>query len=224
MKVILLSSVESVGLPGDVASVKNGYYRNFLGPRGMAVVATPSNLKTWESRRASMRAEAEAQVKDAESVGERLKEIVINFSKRAAANDRLYGSVTGGDIAEQLALEGYEVEKRNIVLPGPIKSIGEFRAVVKIHSHVHIPVKIVVVKEITEEEARAAEEEAALMDLGHSETYEGEEGEGGAEGEESAEPEGEQTANGAEASEPTPEETSSEAVDTSSEAETAPQE
>lgn len=218
MKVILLSSVESVGLPGDVASVKNGYYRNFLGPRGMAVVATASNLKTWESRRASMRAEAEAQVKDAESVGDRLKEIVINFSKRAAANNRLYGSVTGGDIAEQLAAEGYEVEKRNIVLPGPIKSIGEFTAVVKIHSHVHIPVKIIVVKEITEEEARAAEEEAALLDLGHSGNYEDEEGG------ETPEPDGEETSNGADASEPAPEESSSEAAESTPEAEVAPQE
>lgn len=164
MKVILLTNVENVGLAGDVASVKNGYFRNFLNPRSMAVEATEGNLKMMENRRKQLREEAEKLVQEARESGEKLRDLTINFVMKAGANDRLFGSVATGDIAEKLKEQGYEIEKRQIVIPYPIKEVGTFPAMVKVHTHVQVPINVVVEREQTEEEiaeAKAAEEAAA---------------------------------------------------------------
>jgi large subunit ribosomal protein L9 len=160
MKVILLKNVENVGLAGDVAAVKNGYFRNFLSPRSMAIEASSGNLKMMEHRRKSLRAEAEKLVLEAREAGEKLREVTITFTMKAGANDRLFGSVSQVDIAERLVAEGYEVDKRQVVIPYPIKEVGKFSATVKIHTHVHVPVKVVVERERSEEEI--AEEARAL--------------------------------------------------------------
>lgn len=183
MKIILLTNVENVGLAGDVASVKNGYFRNFLSPRSMAVEATTGNLKMMESRRKKLREEAEKFVQEARESGEKLRDVTITFTMKAGANDRLFGSVSTADIAGKLNEQGYEVEKRQIVIPYPIKEVGTFGATVKIHTHVHVPIKIVVEREQTEEEiaaeAEAAEDAAAAE--AEAEAAEAEAGEGGEE-------------------------------------------
>jgi len=167
MKIILLTNVENVGLAGDVASVKNGYFRNFLNPRSMAVEATAGNLKMRESRRKKLREEAEKLVQEAKASGEKLRDVTINFVMKAGANDRLFGSVSTADIAGKLNEQGYEVDKRQVVIPYPIKEVGKFSATVKIHTHVHVPIKVVVEREKSEEEiaaeAAAAEEAAAAQ-------------------------------------------------------------
>lgn len=157
MKVILLSNVENVGLAGDVASVKNGYYRNFLGPRSMAVEASAGNLKMMEARRKKLRAEAEKVVQEARDAGAKLRDLTLRFVMKAGANDRLFGSVTAGDIAERLTLEGHPVEKRQVVIPYAIKEVGTFSATVKVHTHVHVPVKVIVEREAVVEEAPETE-------------------------------------------------------------------
>ncbi len=163
MKVILLKNVENVGLAGDVAAVKNGYFRNFLSPRSMAIAASAGNLKMMESRRKSLRAEAEKLVLEARESGEKLREVTITFSMKAGANDRLFGSVSTADIAERLLEEGYEIDKRQVVIPYAIKELGKFSATVKIHTHVHVPIKVVVERELSEQEIADEAAEAAEL-------------------------------------------------------------
>lgn len=170
MKIILLSNVENVGLAGDVASVKNGYYRNFLNPRQMAVEATPGNLKMMEARRKKLRAEAEKVVQQARQEGDKLREVVLKFTMKAGANDRLFGSVNAGDIAEALGAQGYTVEKRQVVIPYAIKEIGTFSATVKVHTHVHVPVKVIVEKEQVVEEAPVEAAATEATDGGEAES------------------------------------------------------
>jgi large subunit ribosomal protein L9 len=170
MKVILLSNVENVGLAGDVANVKNGYYRNFLGPRQIAVEATDGNLKMMEARRKSLRAEAERQVAEAKDAGAKLRDFTVTFTMKAGANDRLFGSVTSQDIADRLTAEGHPVDKRQVVIPYAIKQLGNFSATVKVHTHVQVPIRVVVLRERTEEEIldEAAALEAAEADAAES--------------------------------------------------------
>jgi large subunit ribosomal protein L9 len=171
MKVILLSNVENVGLAGDVASVKNGYYRNFLGPRSIAVEATPGNLKMMEARRKALRAEAERQVEEARDAGAKLRDLTLTFTMKAGQNDRLFGSVGAQDIADRLSQEGHAVEKRQVVIPYAIKQIGTFAATIKVHTHVHVPIKVVVLREKTEEESL---DEAAALEAAEAEALEAE--------------------------------------------------
>lgn len=211
MKVILLDNVENVGLAGDVANVKDGYYRNFLSPRSIAIEATAGNLKTMEFKRKKLRADAELKVAEAETVGNRLKEVELNFLRRAADNDRLFGSVSAEDIAEQLIELGYQVDRRGVVLSTPIKQVGTQSVTIKIHSHVRIPIKVIIERELTDderteiEEREKAEAERAAYREEHGEEGEGEGGEVEESGEAGAEAAGEESGE-AEAKEETTEE------------------
>lgn len=157
MKVILLKNVENVGLPGETAEVKPGHYRNFLLPRGWAVEATRGNLKMLQSRRQKLSHEAETIVKEADEIGAKLKEVTLTFIEKASDNERLFGSVTPADIADKLTAEGFDIHKRHVALSEPIKSVGSFQAMVKLHSNVSVPVKVVV-EAIDDGPAEAAEE------------------------------------------------------------------
>lgn len=160
MKVILYQSVENLGLPGEIASVKPGYYRNFLGPRGIASPATPGNLKQLESRRKRLEAEASKLVNAAKAIGDRLKGVTLTFVMRAGTNDRLFGSVTSADVAEKLAEQGIEVDRRKIAVPA-IKTVGTYTAKVKLHANIASPITIVVEREGgSEPEPEPIEDEA----------------------------------------------------------------
>lgn len=173
MKVILFQTVENVGLPGDIAAVKPGYYRNFLGPRGIAVEASPGNLKQLEQKRKKLQEEAAKLVSSAKEVGERLKEATLTFVMRAGENDRLFGSVTSADVAEKLSELGFDVDKRRISVPS-IKTLGKFSARVKLQANMAAPVTIIVERdksadpvpepEETEEEESAEEGEKAAAE------------------------------------------------------------
>lgn len=162
MRIILLDNVENVGLAGDVANVKNGFYRNYLQPRQIAVEATDGNLKMYEQRRKKLREEAQKKVEAARGEAERVREVVLTFVRRAASNNRLFGSVTADDIAAALNEQGYEFTKRDVVIPGPLKDVGAHSATIKVHSHVHVPIQVVIEREVTEEEAAEAEEEERM--------------------------------------------------------------
>jgi large subunit ribosomal protein L9 len=166
MKVILLKHVENVGLPGEVASVANGYYRNFLLPRRLALEATESNLKSLASKREKLRKDAEKVVEAAEELGARLQSLTLKFVEKVSEKDRLFGSITTTDIARKLESIGYKLQRRNIALPQVIKTVGTFSANVRIHSNVSVPITIVVEKEAGEEEADAAAVEAADRPVG----------------------------------------------------------
>ena len=120
MEIILRQAVENLGKPGDVVTVKNGFGRNYLLPRGFAFEATPGNLKRIAQERGRLEAAENERVETAQELAKRLEEVQLTFSARVGEEGKLFGSVTTGDIAEQLATQGFSIEKRLIDLHEPI--------------------------------------------------------------------------------------------------------
>lgn len=147
MEVILRENIEKLGSRGQVVKVANGYARNFLLPKRLAVAATESNKKIVEQERtAHLRRDAKKQA-DAEELGKLMSAVVINISQKAGENDQLFGSVTSKDIAEALEKQNYAVDRRNILLPDPIKQLGEHKVPLRLHSAVTVEITVIVSKE-----------------------------------------------------------------------------
>ena len=146
MEVILRQAVENLGHPGDVVTVKAGYGRNYLVPRGFAYEATPGNLKRIAQERARLEAAENERRGTAQELAKRLEEVQLTFSSRVGEEGKLFGSVTSADIAQQLAAQGFEIEKRQIDLHDPIKTLGVFRVPVKLHADVKPEVRVWVIK------------------------------------------------------------------------------
>jgi len=147
MDVILKEDVDKLGSRGDLVKVANGYARNFLLPKQLAVAATDSNKKIIEQeRQAHLRKEAKLAT-EAGELGKLLSSVSITISQKAGENDQLFGSVTSKDIAEALEKQGYTIERRKIVLDEPIKSLGEFKIPLRLHRDVSAEITLNVVKE-----------------------------------------------------------------------------
>jgi large subunit ribosomal protein L9 len=136
MKLILREDVENLGRGGDVVDVKPGYGRNFLLPRGLAVVANTKNIREIEHQKAVASAKAAKLKASAEAVSKRLSETPITLKRKVGEQDKLFGSVTALDIAEALAARGLEIDRRSIDLAEPIKTLGDFEVGVKLHHDV----------------------------------------------------------------------------------------
>lgn len=147
MEVILREHVDNLGRRGDVVRVADGYARNYLLPRKLALMVTEANRRQIERERklADLRDAEEKQ--QAEALAERLGQLDIEIARRVGENNTLYGSVTSADIAHALEAKGFQVEKRKIVLPEPLKAIGETTVPVRIHREVSAQVKVKVVPE-----------------------------------------------------------------------------
>ena len=145
MEVILRDHVENVGKRGEVVKVADGYARNYLLPRKLALVATPGNLKQIERERVKLDAKEAEEKTAAEAVATRMSGVQVVISRKVGETEALYGSVTSADIAEALAKLGYETDKRKIGLREPIKKLGEQIVPVKLHREVivQLPVKVV---------------------------------------------------------------------------------
>lgn len=147
MEVILRQAVENLGHPGDVVTVSNGYARNYLLPRGVAYQATEGNKKRISQEKARLEA-AEGQRRGAaEEIAKKLEEVSITFAARVGEEGKLFGSVTSADIADQLAAQGFTIEKRLIDLHEPIKALGVYRIPVKLHADVKPEIKVWVIKQ-----------------------------------------------------------------------------
>lgn len=157
MKVILKQDVEKLGRRGDVVNVAPGYGRNYLIPRKMALAVTATNIKTVEIERAALKKKLEIERKSFQSLVEKLNQVSLTFARRAGDKDVIFGSVSAGDVKEALAALGYDLDKKKILLDEPIKRLGNFAVPVKISSEDRAEVKIVVVREDVEEEAKAGE-------------------------------------------------------------------
>ncbi|MBA3670658.1 MAG: 50S ribosomal protein L9 [Gemmatimonadaceae bacterium] len=147
MEIILRQAVESLGHPGDVVVVKNGYARNYLLPRGFAYEATPGNLKRISAERTRLEAAESDRRGTAQELAKKLEEVQLTFSARVGEEGKLFGSVTAGDIAEQLAAQGHHIEKRLIDLHEPIKALGVYRVPVKLHADVKPEIRVWVIKQ-----------------------------------------------------------------------------
>ena len=147
MEVILRQAVEKLGHPGDIVKVSAGYARNFLLPRGVAYEATPGNKKRIERERQRLEAAEESRRTSAQGLAEKLEQVSLTFSARVGDEGKLFGSVTTADIAQQLAEQGFSIEKRQIDLKDPIKVLGVYRVPVRLHADVHPEIKVWVIKQ-----------------------------------------------------------------------------
>ena len=144
VQVILRDDVPNLGKIGEVVRVKPGYARNFLLPRGLAVEASPKNLRTLEHHKRVIAAKADREHKSAEATASRLSGVKLLVRARAGEEGRLFGSVTNMDVERLLAEKGFHVERRRIVLPEPIKQLGTFPIMVQIGRAVRATIELTV--------------------------------------------------------------------------------
>jgi large subunit ribosomal protein L9 len=145
MEVILREHVESLGRRGDVVKVAEGYARNYLLPRKLALPVTDNNKRQIERERKMAEARDMEEKAAAEAIAARLTQLEIEIPRRVGENETLYGSVTTADISQALKEKGFDVDKRKISLPEPLKALGESTIPVKIHREVTAQVKVKVV-------------------------------------------------------------------------------
>ena len=147
MEVILRSDVEKLGNQGQTVKVAPGYARNFLLPKGLAVPATASNRKIVDQQReATLRKEAKF-ASDAREQAALMSKVDLTFHQKAGEEDQLFGSVTSQDIQELLAKQGFNIDRKKIVLEHPIKTIGDHKVTLKLHKEVSIDLPVHVLKE-----------------------------------------------------------------------------
>lgn len=147
MKIILQENVEKLGTRGEILEVAEGYARNYLLPRKLALAASAGNLKQLERIRGRL-AKIEAQEhSSAEQLAGQLSTITVSLARKAGQNDQLFGSVTATDIADALAAQGFAVDKRKVSVEEPIKLLGEYEVPVKLHHNVTTAVKVIVTRE-----------------------------------------------------------------------------
>ncbi len=147
MQIILQENVEKLGTRGQVVNVADGFARNYLLPRNLAIEATPGNLKRLEQIRTTLQRREATEVEQARQLAERMTAVSVSLARKAGETDHLFGSVTSADVADALAAQGFEVDKRKVQLPEPIKLLGEFQVPVKLHHDVSVSVKVVVTRE-----------------------------------------------------------------------------
>lgn len=147
MQVILKQRLENLGQPGDVVTVKPGYARNYLIPKGFAYAATSANLQRMERERELLEKQAAEDLKGAEKRAGAIEGTSVTFTARAGDEGKLFGSITSADIADKLAEQGIEVDRRDIELHEPLKALGVFSVPVKLHPDVKPEIKVWVIKE-----------------------------------------------------------------------------
>jgi large subunit ribosomal protein L9 len=147
MEVILREELDKLGQRGSIVKVADGYARNYLLPKRLAVLATDANRKIVEQeRQAWLRKEAKIKV-DAEDLAKLLTNVTLTFRHKVGENDQLFGSVTARDIAEGLEKQNFRVDRRKIVLDEPIRALGEHKVTVRLHREVPTEITVVVEKE-----------------------------------------------------------------------------
>jgi large subunit ribosomal protein L9 len=147
MEVILREHVDNLGRRGEIVKVADGYARNYLLPRKLALLATAGNKKQIERERAKFDAKEADERKVAEALAERMSAIAIVIARKVGETEALYGSVTSGDIAEALAAKGFEIDRRKIQLDEPFKKLGEYEVPIKLQRDVVATVKVTVAAE-----------------------------------------------------------------------------
>jgi len=147
MEVILREDVTHLGKAGEIVTVKNGYARNYLIPRGLAYHATAGNKRRIELERQRREARMETQRAEAADLAERLAAVSLTFTVTTGGGERLFGSITAADIAQKLAEQGFEVDKRRVELDEPIKLVGIYKVPVRLEAGVVGEVRVWVVKE-----------------------------------------------------------------------------
>ena len=147
VKLILRDSVPSLGEPGDLVSVKPGFARNYLLPRGLAILATETNVAELQHKKRVVAAKVAKERKELEGVRDRLQALALVVKARAGEEGKLFGSVTSAQIAELIAAQGVEIDRRKISLDEPIKELGEHTVEIRLQSALVARVKVTVAPE-----------------------------------------------------------------------------
>jgi large subunit ribosomal protein L9 len=147
MEVILIKDVPKLGKAGDVVKVKDGYARNYLIPKGLAILANQKTIKALENQRKIILAKAERERKKLESLAEKLEGISLTVYRKTVEDDRIFGSVSLIDIVNMLKEKGIEIEKSQVLLEEPIKKLGTFEVPIKLSSDKIINIKVEVLEE-----------------------------------------------------------------------------
>ncbi|MDX2348417.1 MAG: 50S ribosomal protein L9 [Nitrospirota bacterium] len=151
MKVILQENVEGLGYLGDVLTVADGYARNFLLPRKKAVLAEERQVKLLQHLKRQIDQKAKKELEALGDIGKQMSNVALTFEVQTGKDDKLFGSVTSKDIAEQLASQGITVDRRKIQLPQPLKELGTFPVPIKLHRDVVTKITVTLLKQAGEE-------------------------------------------------------------------------
>jgi large subunit ribosomal protein L9 len=147
MQIILQEDVEKLGNRGQIVEVAEGYARNYLLPRKLALPVSEGNLKQLEQIKRSLAKREATEVESAQKQAEMLAALTVEFSRKAGESDQMFGSVTGADVSEALAAKGFSVDKRKIQLDQPIKTLGEYQVPAKLHRAVTATIRVIVRRE-----------------------------------------------------------------------------
>lgn len=150
MEVILKEDVTALGSRGDVVKVAEGYGRNFLLPRKLAIEASAGNKKVIEQMKAATVRRSAKEKTAAEELAKQFEGLSVSFQRKSGENDQLFGSVTPGDIADALTKKSFNIDRRKIQLHEPLKTLGEFVVPVKLHKEVTAHLKVVIEKDAAE--------------------------------------------------------------------------
>src|SRR3989475_2145943 len=150
MEVILKEDVTKLGSRGDVVKVADGFGRNYLLPRKLAIEASAGNKTVIEQMKAAAVRRSAKEKAQAEELSKQFDGLSVSFTRRSGEHDQLFGSVTSGDIAESLSKKGFDIDRRKIQLHEPLKTLGEFSVPVRLHRDVTTHLKVIIEKEAVE--------------------------------------------------------------------------
>ncbi len=163
MKLLLKEDVDGLGFCGDEVEVKDGYGRNFLIPKGKALLATPNNLKAFNHQKRVVQSKVKKVIATVQAIADEIAKVTCTVKKKIGDTGKMFGSVTAQEIADLLKVQGVDIDRRKIQIAEPIKKAGEYKIPVKLHTEVTAEIKLVVeaeqeVAEPTEEPAEHAPE------------------------------------------------------------------
>ena len=144
MKLLLKEDVDGLGFCGDEVEVKDGYGRNFLIPKGKALLATPNNLKAFNHQKRVVQGKLTKVIAAAQGIADEIKKVTCLVQKKVGDTGKMFGSVTAQELADLLKAQGVDVDRRKIQIAEPIKKAGEYKIPIKLHSNVTAEIKLVV--------------------------------------------------------------------------------
>jgi large subunit ribosomal protein L9 len=147
MKVILTKDLENLGRAGALVEVKPGYGRNYLLPRKLAMAATEKNIRQLEHQKSGILARAAKEKQNMTAMANKLNAIEVRFTRKVGEQNKLFGSVTSKDVHEQLAAQGYQLDRKQVHMPEPLKEVGTHEVEVKLHAEVSAKVKVTIAPE-----------------------------------------------------------------------------
>ncbi len=147
MKVLLQADVESLGHAGDIVNVSDGYARNFLIPKKLAVIADEKNMRVFEHLKRQTEEKIRKIKKQAETLAEKISSLTLTLTVKAGEEGKLFGSITSINIAEELKKQGLNIDRKKIMLDQPLKTLGEYEVKIKLEGNVTASLKVVLVKE-----------------------------------------------------------------------------